>query len=161
MIWTRSIAKEYGGGGGGGGVGESPFDKYAEKKSVILYLEPVLNTYYQQYMNILTLSGIPHGPLRELVYAIQTPRLSPFQQQGWMSCSDSCIFVLGRYPGMKPTMNHMNTFMMAEDIPSVISYLREHGYDVDTNITEMLQNSGVIGGSSPCRGNRKMICMFS
>jgi hypothetical protein len=153
MIWTN--------GGGGGGDLSSPFDKYAEKKSVILYLEPVLNTYYQQYVNILTFSGFPGGALRELVYTIQSPRLSPFQQQGWMSCSDSCIFVLGRYPGTKPTMNHMNTFMMADDIPSVISYLREHGYDVDTNITEMLQNSGVIGGSSPCRGNRKMICMFS
>jgi hypothetical protein len=153
MIWTN--------GGGGGGDLSIPFDKYAEKKSVILYLEPVLNTYYQQYVNILTLSGVPGGALRELVYTIQSPRLSPFQQQGWMSCSDSCIFVLGRYPGAKPTMNHMNTFMMADDIPSVISYLREHGYDVDTNITEMLQNSGVIGGSSPCRGNRKMICMFS
>ena len=146
--------------GGNHGGGSSPFDKYAEKKSVILYLEPVLNTHYQQYVNVLTLSGVPSGPLRELVYTIQSPRLSPFQQSEWMSC-DSCIFVLGRYPGMKPTMNHMNTFMMADDIPSVISYLREHGYAVDTNITEMLQNSGVIGGSSPCRGNRKMVCMFS
>jgi hypothetical protein len=155
MIWTN-----VGNHGGGGGGGESPFDKYAEKKSVILYLEPVLNTYYQQYVNILTLSGLPGGALRELVYTIQTPRLSTFQQSDWMSC-DSCIFVLGRYPGTKPTMNHMNTFMMADDIPSVISYLREHGYDVDTNITEMLQNSGVIGGSSPCRGTRKMVCMFS
>jgi hypothetical protein len=155
MIWTNS-----GNHGGGGVVGESPFDKYAEKKSVILYLEPVLNTYYQQYVNILTLSGVPGGSLRELVYTIQSSRLSTFQQSDWMSC-DSCIFVLGRYPGIKPTMNHMNTFMMADDIPSVISYLREHGYTVDTNITEMLQNSGVIGGSSPCRGNRKMVCMFS
>ena len=155
MIWTTV------GNHGSGSVGvESPFDKYAGKKSVILYLEPVLNTYYQQYVNILTLSGLPSGPLRELVYTIQTPRLSPFQQCDWMSC-DSCIFVLGRYPGVKPTMNHMNTFMTSDDIPSVISYLREHGYIVDTNITEMLQKSGVIGGSSPCRGNRKMICMFS
>ena len=154
MIWSNSGTNV------GTNVGASPFDKYAEQKSVILYLEPILNTHCQQYMNILTLSGMPGGPLRELVYTIQTSRLSPFQQCDWMSCN-SCIFVLGRYPGVKPTMNHMNTFMMADDIPSVISYLREHGYVVDTNITEMLQKSGVIGGSSPCRGNRKMICMFS
>jgi hypothetical protein len=154
MIWTRAITKN------GVEVGESPFDKYSEKKSIILYLEPVLNTHCQQYMNILTLSGLPYGPLRELVFAIQTPPLSPFQQSDWMSC-DSCIFVLGRYLGMKPTMNHANAFMMADDIPSVISYLHEHGYKVDTQITEMLQNSDVIGGSSPCRGNRKMVCMFS
>jgi len=156
MILTNVVAK----GGGGGGDHISPFDKYAEKKSVILYLEPVLNTHCQQYMNILTLSGLPSGPLRELVFTIQRSSLSPFQQSDWMSC-DSCIFVLGRYPGMKPNMNHTNAFMMADDIPSVISYLHEHGYKVDTQITEMLQNSGVIGGSSPCRGNRKMVCMFS
>ena len=141
-------------------VGTSPFDAYAFKKSVILYLEPVLNTYCQQYMNILTLSGVPSGPLRELVYTIQPTRLSPFQRRGWLG-DDSCIFVLGRYHGVKPTMNNTNSFMTSDDIPSVISYLREHGYVVDTKITEMLQKSGVISVSSHGGGNRKMVCMFS
>ena len=144
--------------------GKSPFDKGSEQKSVILYLEPILNTYYQQYMNILTLSGIPSGPFRELVYVIQNNKLSPFQETSFLyNDFPGCIHVLGRYPGVKPTMNYMNTFMTADDIPAVISYLHEHGYKVDTQITEMLQKSGVIGGSSQQRysGNRKIVCMLS
>lgn len=138
---------------------ESPF---SESNTFILYLEPILNTYHQNYMNVLTVSSIPNGPLRELVYAISPEKLSPFQISSWQ-CSPSCTYVLGRYRNCKPTMNTINTFMYANDIPSVISFLRNHGYTIDTNITELMQNSNVSmdPGCSTNGGKKTMICVFS
>jgi hypothetical protein len=54
-------------------------------------------------------------------------------------------------------MNHIDGFMMAKDIPAVLSYLQSHGYRVDTDMTKIIQRSGVSIGE----GTRKMICMFS
>lgn len=135
---------------------ESPFD---ECNTVILYLEPILNTYCQQYMNILTLNTIPNGPLRELVFPISPEKLSPFQTWG---SSLSCLFVLSRYKNTKPSMNNINTFMYDNDIPSVISYLRSHGYIIDTSITNLLNNSNTFPSNNGNNGGkRKMICVFS
>ena len=150
---------------------ESPFASSYGSYSVILYLEPVLNSYYQNYQNILTLSDMPLGPLKNMVSKLQFPKLSPFSNS---SCSTSCLYVLGRYTvsdAGKPTTNNTDSFMYADDIPSVLSYLQSNGYIVDTSLTTMLQKSEVrIGGgsgsgswsdSATCSGNRRMICMFS
>jgi hypothetical protein len=54
--------------------------------------------------------------------------------------------------------------MGADDIPSIIGYLRTNGYSIDTETTKMMNKSRVlIGGVSDTRfsGDRKMICMFS
>jgi hypothetical protein len=137
---------------------KSPFE---ECNTIVLYLEPILNTYHQNYMNVLTLSSIPNGPLRELVYAISPEKLSPFQVSSWQ-CSPSCTYVLGRYRNRKPTMNTVNTFMYANDIPSVISFLRANGYTIDTNITDLLNQSNVNMTNNCTNGGKKaMICVFS
>jgi len=57
-----------------------------------------------------------------------------------------------------------DAYMGADDIPSVLSYLIENGYKVDTSMTKMLQNSEInIGGPAETRmsGRRKMICAFT
>ena len=57
-----------------------------------------------------------------------------------------------------------DAYMGADDIPSVLSYLMENGYKVDTSMTKMLQNSEInIGGPAETRmsGRRKMICAFT
>lgn len=140
---------------------ESPFDN----KTITLYLEPVLNTYFKNYIDILTLSGMPNGPLKDLVAHIQTPPLSPFQQASPMFGNfPSCVYALCRYPKMKPTMNHLRSFMTADDIPAVLGYLRNNGYTVETSLVNMLHRGQIaIGGASETRfsGNRKMVCIFS
>ena len=137
---------------------KSPFE---ECNTIVLYLEPILNTYHQNYMNVLTLSSIPNGPLRELVYAISPEKLSPFQVSSWQ-CSSSCTYVLGRYRNRKPTMNTVNTFMYANDIPSVISFLRANGYTIDTNITDLLNQSNVNMTNNCTNGGKKArMCVFS
>jgi hypothetical protein len=145
---------------------ESPFDN---NKSFVLYLEPFLNTYYSTYQNIITLNTLPSGPLSNMVVPYSMEKLSPFQEAGVFSGNlgfrGNCTLVLLRYPkGVCGGINLKNTdtFMGADDIPSVISYLLSNGYRVDTDITKMLFKSRAMsGGISENRfsGDRKMIAM--
>jgi len=135
--------------------------KYENIGAVILYLEPILNTYYKEYMNVLTVSDMPAGPLRDLVSRIRSEKLSPFTTCSPFDAGESCKMVLCRYPHAKPSMNHVDGFMMAKDIPAVLSYLQSHGYKIDTEMTKIIQRSGVSVGESCNSGKRKMICLFS
>jgi hypothetical protein len=149
---------------------ESPFAK--SNTTFVLYLEPVLNTYYKTYQNIITISTMPSGPLADMVTMINTPKLSPFQEFGQFSTPNfgrgfGCTYVLLRYPkyacGFSGGVGkNIDYFMGADDIPSVLAFLNSNGYNVDTGITKMLFKSRItIGGVSETRlsGDRKMICM--
>jgi hypothetical protein len=141
----------------------SPFSKHS---SIVLYLEPILNTYFQTYQNIITVSHMPPGPLSDLVIPYSASKLSPFKQSAPFMDSNNCVLILLRYPKNSPLATIKNTdyFMMADDIPSVFSYLITNGYTVDTSLTNMLQKSRItMGGVSDSRlsGDRKMICMVT
>jgi hypothetical protein len=143
---------------------ESPFS--SSSGSVVLYLEPVLNSYFKSYQNILTVSSMPSGPLKNMVFRMQFPKLSPFSSYSPFSpfspfSTSSCIYVLSRYT-RSVNMNDNDSFMYADDIPSVLSYLQMNGYIIDTSLTTMLQKSEIrIGGNTGSSGNRRMVCMFS
>jgi hypothetical protein len=150
---------------------ESPFKRTGG--SFVLYLEPILNTYYKTYQNVITLNTLPEGPLADMVTMINLPKLSPFQEAGAFSSPNmgrgmgSCVYVLLRYPksvcGVGNAVGkNTDYFMGADDIPSVLAYLASNGYKVDTSMTKMLNHGRVlIGGESETRfsGDRKMICM--
>jgi len=149
---------------------ESPFA--TSNQSFVMYLEPILNSYYKTYQNVITLSIMPSGPLANMVTSMSTTKLSPFQESGAFSSpgmfSDNCVYVLLRYPkqgsgfGGRGSIKHPDYFMGADDIPSVLSWLVSNGYSIDTDITKMLYKSRItIGGVSESRlsGDRKMICM--
>lgn len=152
---------------------ESPFGK--PNSTFVLYLEPILNSYYSTYQNIITLNKMPPGPLADMVTTIDHPKLSPFQTAGVFSnprlnsgLGGSCVHTLLRYPksacGVGRVGKNTEIFMGADDIPSVIGYLRENGYKLDTDITKMFLKSRIeIGGVSEQRfsGDRKMICIVS
>jgi len=131
-----------------------------------MYLEPYLNSYYQSYQNIITLSGMPKGPLANMVTMMSPPKLSSFQNTSVFNNNPfNCMYVLLRYP-INSGKSHSKCgdyFMTADDIPSVFSYLVENGYKIDSSLTKMLYKSPVtIGGISDSRlsGNRKMIAMI-
>lgn len=144
----------------------SPFSSGA---SFALYLEPVLNSYWQTYMQVITLNTIPDGPLRDLVMMVTFPRLSPFQEPGDSPfyTGANCVPCLMRYPvssigGSGAAFRMSDAFMGSDDIPSVLSYLETHGYTIQVGITTMLFEGAVpIGGVSQQRasGNRKLIAM--
>lgn len=145
---------------------ESPFYSIANKHTNVVYIEPVLNTYYKTYMNILTVNGMPSGPLSEMVYSMRFDKLSPFQYLPITSSSSGfpqCTMVIGKYR-TKPVMNNASTFMGIDDIPALFSYLELNGYTIDRSLTRMLLDSNINLGSTSTytySGNRQMVCMFS
>ena len=145
---------------------ESPFKNHS---SVVMYLEPFLNSYTQNYQNIITFSNMPDGPLSNMVSMISSPKLSSFQYLNNGNNVNNCIYVLLRYPknncgGGNGCLKNPDFFMGSDDIPSIFGYLRTNGYSIDTEITKMMNKSRVlVGGVSDTRfsGDRKMISMFS
>jgi hypothetical protein len=137
---------------------ESPF--YSQNSFVVMYLEPYLNTYYKGYQNIITLSGMPSGPISDMVMRIRTPRLSVFQDPGpFYSDPFNCTYVLLRYPKTAaPCIKMTDYFMCADDIPAVISYLKNNGYVVEMNYHN-LHLDGI--SETKLSGKRKMICSFT
>jgi hypothetical protein len=109
----------------------SPFyPSDGESGSFVLYLEPILNPYYQSYQNIITLNVMPPGPLCEMVTMINVPKLSPFQAAAAYASpfytGENCIYVLLRYKRSKlgsGAFKNSDSFMGADDIPAVFSYL--------------------------------------
>ena len=143
----------------------SPF---AKSNSIItMYLEPILHPFFQTYVDIITLSSTPQGPLADMVKLIQFPKLSPFQQLGRLASPfASCTFALLRYPTHSPnsSIKFNDALMTNEDIPSVFSYLTSNGYTIEQSLSQMMFDSPVqTGGVSTQRvsGNKKMICMFT
>ncbi len=128
--------------------------------SFVLYLEPVLNTFVKEYMNVISVSTMPLGPLQPLVSTLNAPKLSPFREPSPFDGRPfgSCIYVLMRYPG-KRTLRCSDDYMTADDIPAVLGFLMENGYQVDTDLSKMLMKSGVMGGASNYSGKRRLIAM--
>jgi hypothetical protein len=136
---------------------------FSDHSTFVLYLEPIYNSYLLTYQNIITLDCVPNGPLAAMVALIHFPKLSEFQSSLVTFQGQSCVPTLLRQPVSKigNPFKTTNAFMGSDDIPSVFSYLRSHGYQVDTSL--LLSNQVLIGGVSDTRysGNRKMIAMVS
>ena len=144
---------------------ESPFSN-KNNSFFVLYLEPYLNTYFQTYQNIITLSCHPPGPLSEFVIGLSYSKLSPFQESSHIFSSKSnCLHGLIRYSSnsSNSTIKNSDYFMGVDDIPNLFSFLVENGYSIESDLTKLLYKSPIsISGTSEKRfsGNRKMICMI-
>ena len=78
---------------------ESPFYPNGitgNNKSFTLFLTPIYDSLSQTYMNIITLSCMPDGPLRNLVKLMSFPKLSIFNSGFKNGSNSDCIFVLQR-----------------------------------------------------------------
>lgn len=131
---------------------QSPFIN--ENNTIILYSEPILDPYQNIYLNVLTLSGIPKGPLSKMTKQIKVPNLSSFQtfSSSIMNPFPNCIYILTRYPNNNQ-IQIQNQWMFEDDIPSVLSYLQNYNYKIETSLLNHSQKY--------CSGNRKQICVFS
>ena len=143
-----------------------PFNK--KSSTFVLYLEPILNTYFQAYQNVITISHIPEGPLSPLVYTINAAKLSPFQGASRYASPfydrNNCTHVILRYPGENFSWKNSDMFMGKDDIPAVFSFLLENGYHINTDLTKMLFDSRIdMGGIADRRlsGDRKMIAIVA
>lgn len=131
---------------------ESPFEKY-QSKTVILYLEPLLDTYNQTYVSALTLNTMPDGPLSKAVRIFNTPNLSPFQNTG------NYTYILMKYP--KGNKGISTNWMLSEDIPTVFSFLQSNNYIIDISLTKLMNDSQVNLGGGGVSVTKRMVCMFS
>ena len=135
---------------------ESPFDN---NSTIVFYLEPILNPYNKVYQNVITLSCMPEGPLKDLVITKSFQKLSPFQQ-GPTTHRDQCMYVLSRYPKKSTPFNMGNndTFMNGEDVPSLLSYLSTNGYKVESDLTRLIFDSNIKNTMNNSQRYRKLIC---
>jgi hypothetical protein len=100
----------------------------------------------QQYQNILMLNIEPEGPLRRFVRRLQLPRLTSFQSDG---LEEKCGLVLTNFLNNNQNYynnnqnNNKNGLMTPNDIPNLYSFLTANGYQIDTQLTNMMNQSQV------------------
>jgi hypothetical protein len=136
---------------------DSPFENV---NSFTVYVEPYLDTYTKEYLNIITIDKMPDGPLATLAMTINPPKLSPFQSSICSFTNNNCKMAISRYYN-KGLCKKSNRFLLAEDIPSLISYLQLNGYIVNTEITKIIQRSNINIGNTVCDNKKKMVCVVS
>lgn len=113
--------------------------------------QPYYNQYSQCYQNILTLNVEPNGPLKRIVRRIQFAKLSPYQADTDCYSRPNCGLALISLPnGMSCcgdvniygyNGNKCNNLMTPNDIPNLITYLLANGYQIETQLTNMLNQS--------------------
>ena len=113
-----------------------------------MFIEPLRNQYWQTYQDVITFNSIPQGPIRQLVKMVRPPKLSPFQ-----SVSDPCKLVL---------MGTSGAYMTSGDLPSVMDYLHEHGYVVDTHTPVDMSFVGIyLGGAGGGSGEKRCVAIIN
>ena len=134
-------------------------------------MEPILNTYFQTYQNVITLSSIPKGPLADYVITIQPPALSYFQKpslSGYRNALE-CIYVVTKAPVKESGITSTSwtkcpdVLMEPSDVPELFSFLTTHGYTIDTQLSRLIQDSPIDIGNSQrknLQGGRKFLCFF-
>jgi hypothetical protein len=94
----------------------------------------------QQYQNILMLNVEPEGPLRRFVRRLLLPRLTPYQTE---KSEEKCGLVLTNFLNNNQNYNLKNGLMTPNDIPDLYSFLTANGYQIDTQLTNMMNQSQV------------------
>lgn len=110
--------------------------------------QPFYDQYNQCYKNIMTVNIIPQGPIKALVRRIQFPKLSPFKQSTPCNPIQNCGLALTSlslgYGYQHATCYKNNSgcnLMTPDEMPELISFLLANGYQIETQITNMLNQS--------------------
>jgi hypothetical protein len=113
------------------------------------------HTYYDQYnqnyKNILMVNIDPPGPLRSHVRPLRLPRLSPFsrnQQNNYIGCGLAIVSLRSFFESNSfIPINNIGKYgfdlMTPDEIPYLITFLESNGYQIETQITNMLNQSEV------------------
>jgi len=128
-------------------------------KTVTLFSQPFLDTYNQCYKNIVTINLIPQGPLAQLVRRVQFPPLSQFKQPGPCSRINNCGLALTTLNTFNNNLNkNGSNLMIVDEVPNLMSFLLSNGYDINTSITKMLNNSDI---RFETENSNKLICLVT
>lgn len=108
--------------------------------------QPFYDQYNKCYKNILSVNMIPNGPLNPFVKRIHFPKLSPFQMEGPCNPIPKCGLViqnLSLSSTLNTECNKCCNLMTPNEIPDLIAFLMSNGYQIETQITNMLNQSSV------------------
>ena len=136
---------------------EFPFDSI---ETYTVYLEPYLNAHYKEYQQIITIDKQPKGDLSRYVRPINMRPLSPFNTVSALVDPFQCTYAVLRtqHPNMKATQ----PFLMKQDFPAFVSFLRIHGYHVDMDIIKMMHKADMKTSTNPFTGGKKtVLCSFT
>jgi hypothetical protein len=115
-------------------------------KTFTITSQPFYDQYNQCYKNILMVNAEPRGPIRRIVRRIRIPRLSPFQREGPCNPIPNCglaLQSLNEYGTKCCKLSSGCNLMTSDEIPDLISFLFGNGYQIETQITNMLNQSEV------------------
>jgi hypothetical protein len=113
-------------------------------KTFTITSQPFYDQYNQCYKNIMMVNVEPQGPLSRLVRRVVLPRLSPFQREGPCNPIQKCGLTLQSLNSS--CCNKYNSgcdLMTPDEIPDLISFLQANGYQIETQITNMLLQSEI------------------
>ena len=96
---------------------------------------PYYDRINQCYKSILSVNGIPNGPLKQLIRRVEYNKLSPFQQDGPCYKYDKCKYVIAG--------DSCGGFMTNEEIYNLSSFLLSNGYQIENQLTTTLNNSSI------------------
>ena len=114
--------------------------------------QPYYDQYCQQYMNILMVNIVPEGPLAAFVRKIQLPKL--YREGSNYNGIDGCGLAITN-PFFSHAFNNVynsfsnnnknckNGLMTPNEIPDLYSFLTANGYQIETQLTNMMNQSQV------------------
>jgi len=125
-------------------------------KTFTITSQPFYDQFNQCYKNIMMVNVLPRGPLRYLVRRTRLPRLSPFQRAGACNPIPLCGLAIQSLQGLEIglgidrliskgccTENLACNLMTPDEIPDLITFLIGNGYQIETQITNMLNQSEI------------------
>ena len=119
-------------------------------KTFTITSQPFYDQYNQCYKNIMTVNIEPPGPLRRIVRRINLPKLSPFQIEGPCNPIQKCVLAIQslregsyNYYSNNNCKNSGCNLMTPNEITELISFFQENGYQIETQITNMLNQSEI------------------
>jgi hypothetical protein len=126
-------------------------------KTFTVQISPYYNQYNQCYKNILIVNGYPQGPLNMLVRRINFPYLTTNQKyfnnspcNNVKKCGLGIINIdLNEYTNINFNLGCCNKYnsgcdlMTPDEIPNLVSFLLNNGYQIETQLTNLLNLSPV------------------
>lgn len=116
-------------------------------KTFTITSQPFYDQYNQCYKNIMMVNLEPRGPLKQLVRRTKLPRLSPFQRDGPCNPIPNCgLALMSLQTEQFNQLNNNNcgcNYMTPDEIPDLITFLIGNGYQIETQITNMLNQSEI------------------
>ena len=116
-------------------------------KTFTITSQPFYDQYNQCYKNIMMVNLEPQGPLRRLVRLTKLPKLSPYQREGPCNSIPKCGLAIMSLRSGEFTQFHRQicnkSYMTPDEIPNLITFLIGNGYQIETQITNMLNQSDI------------------